>query len=309
MQSDDLQTNKRLFLVINNMPASPDMPPTQDLMPVKSALISVSDKGGLLDLGKTLAGLGVKLISTGGTAAALRKEGLTVLDVSEITGHPECLDGRVKTLHPKVHGGILGIRGSADHEGQMKELGIENIDLVVVNLYPFEETVAKGGNYDDCVENIDIGGPAMVRAAAKNHAAVSIVTSTSQYPELIAELTANGGCSTLATRKKLAAAAYARTAEYDTAVATWFAGQLGEPAEQKTVTRVYNENQKLKYGCNPHQNPAALMSLDGGGLPFKICNGTPGYINLLDALNAFQLAVELGQALSLPAAASFKHVR
>eukprot|EP01050_Picozoa_sp_SAG11_P023964 SAG11_NODE_4972_length_1707_cov_1.357587_1_plen_272_part_00 len=244
-----------------------------DLMPVKSALLSVSDKTDLVELGTFLASINVKLISTGGTAAKLREAGLTVADVSEVTGHPECLDGRVKTLHPKVHGGILSRRDLPEHEAQIAELGIEKIDLVVVNLYPFEETVAKGGSYDDGVENIDIGGPAMVRAAAKNHAAVSIVTSSSQYMTLIAELTANGGSTTMATRKKLAAAAYARTAEYDTAVSTWFAQQLEEP--KTVVTRQYEHAQVLKYGCNPHQKPAGVLSMAGMPLPFKICNGTP----------------------------------
>ena len=268
----------------------------QDLMPVKTALISVSDKTGLVELGKALDAKGVKLLSTGGTAKALRDAGLTVTDVSEVTGHPECLDGRVKTLHPKIHGGILSRRDLADHEKQITELGIGKIDLVVVNLYPFEETVAKGGDYDACVENIDIGGPAMVRAAAKNHSAVAIVTSTTQYELVLSELETNGGQTTMATRKKLAAAAYARTAEYDTAVSTWFAKQLDEPAPVSAVSRQYTQVAPLKYGCNPHQKPASLNAFAGMELPFEVKNGTPGYINLLDALNAFQLVVELKQA-------------
>ena len=279
-----------------------------DLMPVRRALLSVSDKSNLVEFGKFLASKGVELLSTGGTAKALRGAGLTVLDVSEITGHPECLDGRVKTLHPKVHGGILTRRDLADHEKQCEALGIGHIDLVAVNLYPFEATVAKGGSYDDCVENIDIGGPAMVRAAAKNHAAVAIVTTAAQYEQVQAELEANDGHTTMATRKQLAAAAYARTAEYDAAVSSWFAGQLGETTCSGSVTRPYTKELDLKYGCNPHQSDAAIFSLTGSKLPFSVVNGKPGYINLLDALNAFQLVVELKQKLSLPAAASFKHV-
>jgi phosphoribosylaminoimidazolecarboxamide formyltransferase/IMP cyclohydrolase len=279
-----------------------------DLMPVKRALLSVSDKSNLVDFGKFLASKGVELLSTGGTAAALRKEGLTVLDVSEITGHPECLDGRVKTLHPKVHGGILSRRDLADHEKQCQALGIGHIDLVCVNLYPFEATVAKGGSYEDCVENIDIGGPGMVRAAAKNHAAVAIVTNTAQYEQVMADMEANDGNTTMATRKKLAAMAYARTAEYDAAVSSYFAAQLGETTCGGSVTRAYTKQLDLKYGCNPHQGDAAIFSVGGGALPFSVVNGKPGYINLLDALNAFQLVMELKTKLSLPAAASFKHV-
>ena len=277
-------------------------------MPVKRALLSVSDKSNLVEFGKFLASKGVELLSTGGTAAALRKEGLTVLDVSEITGHPECLDGRVKTLHPKVHGGILSRRDLADHEKQCQALGIGHIDLVCVNLYPFEATVAKGASYEDCVENIDIGGPGMVRAAAKNHAAVAIVTNTAQYEQVMADMEANDGNTTMATRKKLAAMAYARTAEYDSAVSSWFAAQLGETTCGGSATRAYTKQLDLKYGCNPHQGDAAIFSVGGAALPFSVANGKPGYINLLDALNAFQLVMELKAKLSLPAAASFKHV-
>ena len=277
-------------------------------MPVKRALLSVSDKSNLAEFGKFLASKGVELLSTGGTAAALRKEGLTVIDVAEVTGHPECLDGRVKTLHPKVHGGILTRRDLADHEKQCAVLGIGKIDIVCVNLYPFEATVAKGGSYEDCVENIDIGGPGMVRAAAKNHAAVAIVTTAAQYTEIMAEMEANDGNTTMATRKKFAAMAYARTAEYDSAVSTYFAGQMGETTCGGSITRAYTKQLDLKYGCNPHQGDAAIFSVNGGKLPFSVVNGKPGYINLLDALNAFQLVMELKTKLSLPAAASFKHV-
>ena len=231
-----------------------------DIVECRRALLSVSDKQGLVELGRYLASQGVELISTGGSAAALRDAGLDVTDASDVTGHPECLDGRVKTLHPKIHGGILSIRNSPDHEAQITELGIEKIDLVVVNLYPFEATVASGADYATCVENIDIGGPAMLRAAAKNHAGVLVVTDPSDYGGLIDEMKANGGFSTtFATRKKLAAKAYARSAEYDAQIATWYAAelddvtktdaQLGLPA----VTRVYEPEFALKYGNNPHQ--------------------------------------------------------
>ena len=279
-------------------------------MECKRALLSVSDKDGLVELGQFLASQGVELISTGGSAASLRDAGLTVIDAAEVTGHPECLDGRVKTLHPKIHGGILSIRNSPEHEAQISELGIEKIDLVVVNLYPFEETVASGADYATCVENIDIGGPAMLRAAAKNHAGVLIVTDPSDYAGLVDEMKANGGSSTaFATRKKLAAKAYSRSADYDAQISAWYKTQLDDTdVEPESVTRVYEPAFPLKYGNNPHQTGAAVFSIAGSPLPFSVLNGTPGYINLLDAMNSFQLAVELRAALDLPAAASFKHV-
>lgn len=217
----------------------------QNLMPVKRALLSVSDKSDLLAFGQFLASKGVELLSTGGTAKKLRDGGLAVKDVSEITGHPECLDGRVKTLHPKVHGGILTRRDLADHEKQCAALDIGHIDLVVVNLYPFEATVAKGADYATCVENIDIGGPAMVRAAAKNHSAVAIVTTPEQYKLVMDELEANDGNTTMATRQQLASAAYSRTAEYDGAVSSWFATQLG--GNSGAVSRCYRTEFPLKW--------------------------------------------------------------
>ena len=296
-----------------NTPAAHTLPgstaETSDLVPVKRALLSVSDKDGLVELGQFLASQGVTLVSTGGSAAALREAGCEVIDAADVTGHPECLDGRVKTLHPKIHGGILSIRNSPEHESQIEELGIEKIDLVVVNLYAFEETVASGADYDTCVENIDIGGPAMLRAAAKNHAGVLIVTDPSDYSSLMDEMAANDGCSTFATRKRMAAKAYARSAEYDAQISSWFATQVSdaeEPAEP--VSRVYRPEFDLKYGNNPHQDGAGVLSIEGQPLPFTVLNGTPGYINLLDAMNSFQLCCELRAALDLPAAASFKHV-
>ncbi len=201
-----------------------------DLRPISRALISVSDKSGLVDFARALAERGVELVSTGGTRKALADAGLNVHDVSELTGFPEMMDGRVKTLHPKVHGGLLAIRDNADHAASMRSHGIAPIDLLVVNLYPFEATVAKGADFDTCVENIDIGGPAMIRAAAKNHADVAVVVDAADYAAVLAELAQHGGATTLALRRKLAAKAYARTGAYDAAISNWFADRLGDPA-------------------------------------------------------------------------------
>eukprot|EP00403_Amphidinium_massartii_P047057 CAMPEP_0178458970 /NCGR_PEP_ID=MMETSP0689_2-20121128/47847_1 /TAXON_ID=160604 /ORGANISM="Amphidinium massartii, Strain CS-259" /LENGTH=611 /DNA_ID=CAMNT_0020085349 /DNA_START=57 /DNA_END=1892 /DNA_ORIENTATION=+ len=277
-----------------------------DKVKIETALISVFDKTGIDELGKFLAERKVHILSTGGTAAKLRSLGCTVQDVAEYTGSPEILDGRVKTLHPKVHGGLLAARGSEKHASEMKEHGIRAIDLVVVNLYPFTEAVAKGGDFATCIENIDIGGPAMVRASAKNHSGVSIVTSPSQYETLYQQLKDNDGCTTLEFRKNLACAAYSLTAAYDATVSAWFSQQVTEPPALKTVP--LKVERPLKYGCNPHQLPAGLCSVGGGKLPFDVLSGTPGYINLLDAVNAWQLVHELSQATGKPAAASFKHV-
>jgi len=266
----------------------------------------VYDKSGLEELGAFLAANSVHILSTGGTAKKLRELGCSVQDVADYTGSPEILDGRVKSLHPKVHGGLLAARGSEKHKQEMQEHGIVPIDLTIVNLYPFEQAVAAGGDFATCIENIDIGGPAMVRASAKNNAAVSICTSPTQYPLLMQQMTANGGCTTAAFRRNLAAAAYAMTAAYDSAVSTWMAGQVDSPPETKTVA--FKVQTPLKYGCNPHQLPAGLCSVGGEKMPFEIVNGTPGYINLLDAINSWQLVHELAQATRMPAAASFKHV-
>src|SRR3979490_1098450 len=185
---------------------------------IERALLSVSDKTGLIAFARALAERGVELVSTGGTAKALAEAGLAVIDVAQLTGSPEMMDGRVKTLHPKVHGGLLAIRHNAEHTGAMKQHGIRPIDLLVVNLYPFEQTVAKGAPFDDCIENIDIGGPAMIRAAAKNHADVAVVVEPADYAAVLAELAAHDGATTLGLRKKLAAKAYARTAPHDAAI-------------------------------------------------------------------------------------------
>src|SRR5471030_1325184 len=195
---------------------------------VTRALLSVSDKSGLIEFARALAGHGIDLVSTGGTAKAIAAAGLKVTDVSELTGFPEMMDGRVKTLHPKVHGGLLAIRDNAEHAQSMKTHGIAPIDLLVVNLYPFEATVDKGAGFEQCIENIDIGGPAMIRAAAKNHDDVAVVVDADDYA-LVLDALKNGG-TTLALRKSLAQKAYARTAAYDAAISNWFASELGETA-------------------------------------------------------------------------------
>jgi len=194
-----------------------------DLVPVKRALISLSDKTGLDRLAEGLAKRGVELVSTGGTAAKLRELGHEVRDISDLTGFPEMMDGRVKTLHPKVHGGLLGVRDNAEHTAAMEQHGIAPIDLVVVNLYPFEATVARGASRDEIIENIDIGGPSMVRSAAKNHAHVAIVTDPADYEETLRELDENDGATSHEFRKRLAAKAYSLTAAYDSMISQWFA--------------------------------------------------------------------------------------
>ncbi len=226
---------------------------------ITRALLSVSDKTGLLDFAKELTGYGIELVSTGGTAKALKDAGLPVIDVAELTGFPEMMDGRVKTLHPKVHGGLLAIRANKEHAASMQEHHIKPIDLLVVNLYPFEATVAKGAGYDDCVENIDIGGPAMIRAAAKNHHDVAVVVEPTDYAKVLAELAGHAGMMSLELRKKLAAKAYARTAAYDAAISNWFAETLNDDAPDY---RAFGGEliQSLRYGENPHQSAAFYRS-------------------------------------------------
>src|SRR5271154_2214875 len=197
---------------------------TNELRRVSRALISVSDKTGVVDFARALAGHGIELVSTGGTRKTLSDAGLTVLDVSDLTGLPEMMDGRVKTLHPAVHGGLLAVRDNPAHAEALRRHRIRPIDMLVVNLYPFEATVARGADFEACVENIDIGGPAMIRAAAKNHDFVTVVTDPAQYDDLIAEMKLHGGGTSLAFRKKLAAAAYANPASHDAAISRWFAG-------------------------------------------------------------------------------------
>jgi phosphoribosylaminoimidazolecarboxamide formyltransferase / IMP cyclohydrolase len=226
---------------------------------ISRALLSVSDKTGLLDFAKKLAGQGVELISTGGTAKALKDAGLAVTDVAELTGFPEMMDGRVKTLHPKVHGGLLAIRDSKDHVAAMERHQIRPIDLLVVNLYPFEASVAKGAAFDECVENIDIGGPAMIRAAAKNHADVTVIVEPADYKKVLDEMAQHGGAVSLELRQKMAAKAYARTAAYDAAISNWFAGTLHDDAPDY---RAFGGKllEALRYGENPHQTAAFYRS-------------------------------------------------
>ncbi|WP_217212194.1 bifunctional phosphoribosylaminoimidazolecarboxamide formyltransferase/IMP cyclohydrolase [Streptomyces sp. AC550_RSS872] len=232
---------------------------------IRRALVSVYDKTGLEDLARGLHEAGVELVSTGSTAAKIAAAGVPVTKVEELTGFPECLDGRVKTLHPRVHAGILADLRLEDHQRQLAELGVEPFDLVVVNLYPFEATVASGASPDECVEQIDIGGPSMVRAAAKNHPSVAVVTSPDRYADVLTAV-ASGGFD-LGARKKLAAEAFRHTAEYDVAVAAWFAADYaGDGAEFPEFLGVtYQRKQVLRYGENPHQ-PAALYTGGCGGL-------------------------------------------
>jgi phosphoribosylaminoimidazolecarboxamide formyltransferase/IMP cyclohydrolase len=264
-----------------------------NLAPLKRALLSVSDKTGLVELGRALAGRGVELLSTGGTARALREAGLPVRDVSEVTGFPEMMDGRVKTLHPVVHGGLLALRDNADHVASMEEHAIGGIDLVVVNLYPFEETVAKGAAYDEVIENIDIGGPAMIRSGAKNYGFVTVVVDTEDYAAVIGELSVHDGQTTYALRQRLAQTAYARTAAYDTAVSTWMAAEVGGTPRRRTFAGTLA--QTLRYGENPHQQ--AAFYTDGSGTP-GLATATQhqgkelSYNNINDTDAAFALVSE-----------------
>jgi phosphoribosylaminoimidazolecarboxamide formyltransferase / IMP cyclohydrolase len=228
---------------------------TEQLRRAKRALISVSDKTGVAEFARALSGYDIDLISTGGTRKTLSDAGLSVLDVSDLTGFPEMMDGRVKTLHPAVHGGLLAIRGNPQHVEAMRGQKIQPIDILVVNLYPFEETVARGADFAACIENIDIGGPAMIRAAAKNHEDVAVLVDAGDYAALLDELAQHGGMTTLQLRRRLAAKAFARTAAYDAAIANWFARELAEPApDYRTVGGRLIES--LRYGENPHQSAA-----------------------------------------------------
>ena len=292
---------------------------SDDVRPVKRALLSVFDKTGLGEFGLFLQSQGVEIISTGGTAKVLRAAGCTVVDASEYTGSPEILNGRVKTLHPKIHGGILAVRGNDAHDKDLADNSIGHLDMVVVNLYPFDKAVAAGGDFNQCMENVDIGGPCMLRASAKSNQAVICVTNPEQYADLTQIMGANGGCTTTELRVKYAAEAFQHSAKYEAAIAMYMRSQRGEgeskqggeevaEAAPDFTMRTYSRTMTLKYGCNPHQQPAALMGLDGAPLPFTVKNGRPGYINLLDAANAWQLVRELRIATGMASAASFKHV-
>jgi phosphoribosylaminoimidazolecarboxamide formyltransferase/IMP cyclohydrolase len=267
-----------------------------DLVPVRRSLISLSDKTGLEDLAAGLARHGVELVSTGGTAARLRETGNPVRDVSDLTGFPEMMDGRVKTLHPKVHGGLLGVRDNAEHSAAMAEHGIAPIDLVVVNLYPFLKALMSGADRATFIENIDIGGPSMVRSAAKNHAFVAIVTDPADYAELLAEMDANGGATTLALRKRLAAKAFALTAEYDSLISQWFA--FGDQGQRWPESWAFASRLKmpLRYGENPHQRAALYVPVGPTAAGIAQASQVQGkelsFNNLNDANAALELAAE-----------------
>ncbi|OYX36400.1 MAG: bifunctional phosphoribosylaminoimidazolecarboxamide formyltransferase/IMP cyclohydrolase [Caulobacterales bacterium 32-69-10] len=288
------------------MPAAPEFPPAPDRVSIKRALISVSDKTGLVEAARALVDAGVELISTGGTKAAIAAAGLPVKDVSDLTGFPEMMDGRVKTLHPIVHGGLLGVRDAPSHAEAMSAHGIGGIDLLYVNLYPFEATAASGATYDTCVENIDIGGPAMIRSAAKNHGYVAVCTEPSDLAQVIAALRAGG--TDLALRKTLAARAFARTAAYDAAISTWFAEQLVDGApERKTISgRLV---QTMRYGENPHQKAAfyAYPNPRAGVATARQHQGKElSYNNINDTDAAYELVAEFDPSEG-PAVAIIKH--
>ena len=289
------------------MPAAPNYPSAPDLVAPKRALLSVSDKTGLVEAAKVLHAAGVELVSTGGTKAAIAAAGITVKDVSDLTQFPEMMDGRVKTLHPIVHGGLLGVRDAPEHAQAMADHGIGGIDILYVNLYPFEATVAKGGTYAECVENIDIGGPAMIRSAAKNHGYVAVCTDPSDLAEVLEALKV-GGATSLELRQILAARAYARTAAYDAAISTWFAGQLGQdfPARKAIAGELH---QVMRYGENPHQK-AAFYAFPSPRVGVATATQLQGkelsYNNINDTDAAFELIAEFDPAQG-PAVAIIKH--
>ena len=296
------------------MPASSTAPPEQH---IARALLSVSDKTGLLELARALVQQGVELLSTGGTAAALKAAGIAVKDVSDHTGVPEMMDGRLKTLHPKVHGGLLAVRGNAQHSQEAAAHGIGMIDLLVVNLYPFEATVARGGDYATTVENIDIGGPAMIRGAAKNHASVTVVVAPEDYERLLREMRAHGGATTLAFRRDLAQKAYARTAAYDGVISNWLGAVVDHPegkAESfpRTFTTQFRKAQNLRYGENPHQKAAFYVSEYGSGTPGEASVATArqlqgkelSYNNIADTDAALECIKAFG---ATPACVIVKH--
>ena len=279
---------------------------------ISRALISVSDKTGLIDFAKGLADHGVQLISTGGTAKALRDAGLKVADISEVTNFPEMMDGRVKTLHPNVHGGLLALRDKKDHAEAMRTHGIEGIDLLVCNLYPFEATVARGADFETTIENIDIGGPAMTRSAAKNHDWVTVVVDVEDYKAVLDEMAANNGATSLKLRRTLAQRAFARTAAYDAAVSNWFADELakdGETAAPRRRALGGTLRQPLRYGENPHQQ--AAFYVDGSSRPGvasarQLQGKELSYNNINDTDAAYELVAEFDPKAA-PACAIIKH--
>jgi phosphoribosylaminoimidazolecarboxamide formyltransferase/IMP cyclohydrolase len=275
---------------------------------VARALISVSDKTGLVELAGALARHGVEIVSTGGTKAALAQAGLKVIDVSELTGFPEMMDGRVKTLHPAVHGGLLAIRDNGEHTAALAQHGIRPIDLLVVNLYPFEETVARGADFAHAIENIDIGGPAMIRAAAKNHHDVAVVVEPADYTLLMAELDQHGGMTSEALRRRLAAKAYARTAAYDAAIANWFAAEVAEAAPAyRSIAGALIE--PLRYGENPHQSAAFYRTGErrfGVATARQVQGKQLSYNNINDTDAAYECVAEFDPARTA-ACALIKH--
>ncbi|HVI04890.1 MAG TPA: bifunctional phosphoribosylaminoimidazolecarboxamide formyltransferase/IMP cyclohydrolase [Sphingomicrobium sp.] len=281
----------------------------KDLVPVRRALISLSDKSGLDRLARGLAGHGIEIVSTGGTAARLRETGAAVRDISDLTGFPEMMNGRVKTLHPKVHGGLLGMRDNPEHVAAMAEHGIAPIDLVIVNLYPFLSTVMSGADRDMVIENIDIGGPSMVRSAAKNHAHVAIVTDPDDYAELLGELDSNGGATSIELRRKLAAKAFALTAEYDSTISQWFAFADQDERWPESWTFSSRLKMPLRYGENPHQRAALYLPV--GPTPHGVAQAEQvqgkelSYNNLNDANAALELVSEFREGP--PAVVIVKH--
>ncbi|WP_018690174.1 bifunctional phosphoribosylaminoimidazolecarboxamide formyltransferase/IMP cyclohydrolase [Ahrensia kielensis] len=279
-----------------------------DRVEVKRALLSVSDKTGLVDFAKALVGHGIELVSTGGTRKAIADAGLPVLDISEVTGFPEIMDGRVKTLHPSVHGGLLAVRNDPEHVAAMQEHNIVGIDLVVVNLYPFEEVVARGEDEATTIENIDIGGPAMVRASAKNHGHVAIVTDAGDYDEVLAALNENGGATNLALRKQLALRAFRRTASYDAMIANWMVGAIDDEGFGRHDAIGGTLALSMRYGENPHQNASLYLTGDKrpGAATAKLIQGKAlSYNNINDTDAAFELVSEF--ATDKPAVAIIKH--
>ncbi|CAH0120571.1 Bifunctional purine biosynthesis protein PurH [Paenibacillus sp. CECT 9249] len=276
-------------------------------MAIRRALISVSDKSGIVEFSRELANLGVELISTGGTKSLLESENVPVIGISEVTGFPEILDGRVKTLHPAVHSGLLAVRDSAEHQAQMKELGLDYIDLVIVNLYPFKQTIAKPDvAYEDAIENIDIGGPTMLRSAAKNHAFVSVVVDAADYVHVLEEIRA-GGDTTLETRKRLAAKVFRHTAAYDALISDYLSKQTGEPLPE-TYTVTYEKVQDLRYGENPHQKAAfyrkPLASAGNITTAEQLHGKELSYNNINDANAALAIVKEFDE----PAVVAVKHM-
>jgi len=297
----------------------PPASPSSDLVPIRRALISVSDKTGLVPLARALAGQGVAILSTGGTAAALSNAGVPVTTIESLTGFPEIMDGRVKTLHPKVHGALLGVRDDEHHIAAMREHGIEPIDLLVVNLYPFEQTIGRTDppcTPDEAVENIDIGGPAMIRSAAKNHRFVTVLTDPSQYQAFLSEFVEKNGRTSLELRTRLAKAAFARTARYDAIIARWFGHRLGDALDAEAVIPLTLID-ILRYGENPHQGGAlyrdprpALPAVRRPSIPDaqQLAGKKLSYNNILDAAAAVTLVHELTHHdPSRAAAAIVKH--